>query len=88
MTTENLEENSIPQPTWADIRRKRDQMLLEAERRYNFDTPETVQALWRAYKQQLRDLPSTYADLEDLNSIKWPEEPTGQYVQQLTLSGR
>lgn len=87
MTTENLE-NAVPTPTWEDIRRKRDQMLLDAERRYNFDTPEEVLALWRAYKQQLRDIPTTYADLEDLNQIEWPDDPQNQYAQQLTLSGR
>lgn len=87
MTTENLE-NTPPSPTWADIRRKRDQLLLEAESRYNFDTPEEVLSLWRAYKQQLRDIPTTYADLEDLNQVEWPKDPSVQYVQQLTLSGR
>lgn len=87
MTTENLE-NSVSSVTWDDIRRKRDQMLLEAERGYNFDTPEEIQAVWRAYKQQLRDLPTIYADLEDLNQIEWPDSPRSQLVQQLTLSGR
>lgn len=87
MTTENLE-NIIPSLTWKDIREKRDQMLLEAERRYNFDTPEEVQALWRAYKQQLRDIPTIYAELDDLTQIIWPEDPSNQYMQQLTLSGR
>ena len=88
MTTENLEENLIPSPTWDDIRRKRDQMLLEAERGYNFDTPEEIQAAWRTYKQQLRDIPTIYADLEDLNLIEWPSSPADIFVQQLTLSGR
>ena len=87
MTTENSE-NIVPIPTWVDIREKRDQMLLEAERGYNFDTPEEVLALWQAYKQQLRDIPTTYADLEDLTQIKWPDDPRNQYTQQLTLSGR
>jgi hypothetical protein len=85
MTTDNLE-NSAPIPTWDDIRRKRDQMLLEAERKYNFDTPEEIQAAWRSYKQELRDLPVTYADLQDLNLIEWPSYPS--FIQQLTLSGR
>lgn len=87
MTTENLE-NSAPTPTWDAIREKRNQLLLDAERRYNFDTPEAVQELWRNYKQQLRDIPTTYADLEDLNQVEWPTDPSNQYAQQLTLSGR
>lgn len=87
MTNENLE-NSIPNPTWDEVRRKRDQMLLDAERGYNFDTPEEIQEVWRAYKQELRDIPTKYADLEDLNLIEWPANPEDQLVQQLTLSGR
>lgn len=87
MTTENLE-NIVPIPTWVEIREKRNQLLLEAERGYNFDTPEEVLALWHAYKQQLRDIPTVYADLEDLNQISWPDDPRNQYMQQLTLSGR
>lgn len=87
MTTDNLE-NSVPTTTWDDVRRKRDQMLLEAERGYNFDTPEEIQIEWRAYKQALRDIPTTYADLEDLSLIEWPTSPKDQFAQQLTLSGR
>lgn len=87
MTTENIEQ-SIPAPSWDDIRRKRDQMLLEAERGYNFDTPEEIQIIWRAYKQNLRDIPTTYAELEDLSLIDWPTDPRDQLTQQLTLSGR
>ena len=87
MTTENLE-NVVPTKTWAEVRSKRDQLLLEAERGYNFDTPEEIQAVWRAYKQQLRDIPATYADLEDVNLIEWPMDPSSQFAQQLTVSGR
>lgn len=87
MTDENLE-YVAPVKTWADIRLKRDQMLLEAERGYNFDTPEEIQAVWREYKQALRDIPVTYANLEDLNLIRWPADPKDQLAQQLTLSGR
>ena len=87
MTTENLE-NVVPTKTWDDVRQTRNQMLLEAEKGYNFDTPEEIQAVWRAYKQELRDIPTKYADLEDLNLIEWPENPKDQMAQQLTLSGR
>lgn len=87
MSEENLE-NIPPNKTWAEIRLQRDQMLLEAERGYNFDTPEEIQAVWRAYKQELRDIPTKYADLEDLNLIEWPVDPRVQLTQQLTLSGR
>lgn len=87
------ENNFIPPPppdretpplTWEIIREKRDQMLLFAETRYNFDTPEPIKAQWRAYKQALRDLPATYAD--DIESLVWPEMPDTR--QDLNLSGR
>lgn len=90
MTTETLTEfiQEAPLPpnkTWEDVRRQRDAMLLEAERQYNFDTPESVKAAWRAYKQALRDLPDTYKDIEDLNQIVWPETPS-DHIQRLTLT--
>jgi hypothetical protein len=33
---------------------------------------------WRVYRQELRDLPQTYADTDnfDVGSIVWPQEPT------------
>lgn len=87
------ENNFIPPPppdretpplTWEIIRQKRDQMLLFAESKYNFDTPEPIKAQWRAYKQALRDLPETYAD--NIDALVWPEMPDTR--QDLTLSGR
>ena len=88
MTTENSPEiipASPPEKTWADVRKQRDALLLEAERQYNFDTPEEVKAAWRAYKQQLRDLPETFKDLEDLNQIVFPDTPS-EHIQRLTLT--
>lgn len=79
-----LPDRETPPVTWDIIREKRDQMLLFAETRYNFDTPESIKAQWRAYKQALRDLPQTYAD--DINSLVWPEMPDTR--QELTPSGR
>ncbi len=71
--------------TWDTVREQRNAMLLAAERRYNFDTPEPIKAAWRAYKQELRDLPEKYADLEDLSQIEWPQLPTVQ-IQQLSIN--
>jgi hypothetical protein len=75
-----------PKITWEEVRSKRDAELLHADRFYNFDTPDALKQLWVNYKQALRDIPSTYADLEDLSEIVWPERP--DMTQQLTLSGR
>lgn len=76
---------SPPQKTWADVRKQRDSLLIEAEREYNFDSPESLKTAWRAYKQQLRDIPDTYKDLEDLNQIVWPDQPI-DHVQRLILT--
>ena len=74
-----------PLKTWEDVRKHRDAMLLETEREYNFDSPESIKQAWRAYKQALRDLPDTYKDLEDLNQIEWPEAPKS-HIQELMSS--
>lgn len=83
-TTEEPIVGAIPAKTWDDIRNQRDQMLLEAERRYNFDSPTEIIEAWKTYKQQLRDLPETYKDLEDLNDIEFPQMP--DFSQSLVLT--
>jgi len=75
-----------PPVTWEIVRMRRDQMLLLAESRYNFDSPESIQSMWREYKQVLRDIPITYADLDDLSKIVWPQMPNMD--QELILSNR
>ena len=69
--------------TWADVRAQRDQLLQEVETLYNFDSPESLKNAYRAYKQELRDLPETYKDLEDLNEIIFPNLPS-DHIQKLT----
>lgn len=71
--------------TWDMVREQRDQFILEAERCYNFDSPVSLIQLWADYKQELRDIPQTYADLDDLRLIQWPQTPTAQF-QTLYLS--
>lgn len=73
-----------PQPTWDDVRKQRDNMLLAVERLYNFDSPDEIKNAFAEFKQQLRDLPETYKDLEDLNQIEWP--PLPMFTQQLNRS--
>jgi Phage tail assembly chaperone protein len=87
MTTENEEilELEVPIVTWDMVREHRNQMLLEAEKGYNFDTPDSVTQLWLDYKQELRDIPNKFKDLEDLNQIEWPAVPTA-HLQELYLS--
>jgi hypothetical protein len=86
MIDNNSQENAAttPEKTWDDVRAQRDGMLLDAEQRYNFDSPKEILDAWKDYKQQLRDLPETYKDLKDLNQIEWPTQPN--FDQKLTLS--
>jgi hypothetical protein len=78
------QEDNPPKKTWADVRLQRDNALLDAERKYNFDSPEEIINAWKEYKQKLRDIPETYKDLEDLDKIEWPQLP--DVSQQLTTS--
>jgi hypothetical protein len=91
MTTENSQLDNTPdapdtppEKTWDDVRKQRDTMLLHTETQYNFDSPEEIINAWLDYKQQLRDIPETYKDLEDLNQIEWPQQP--DFEQTLTRS--
>lgn len=74
-----------PAKTWDDVRAQRDQMLDWAETQYNFDSPDHIIEAWKAWKQELRDIPLKYKDLEDLTQIEWPPIPNVQ-IQQLNLS--
>lgn len=90
MTIENEENLQIDEPvkiivTWDMIREQRNNMLNQTETCYNFDTPDSVKQLWLDYKQELRDIPTKFKDLEDLNLIEWPAAPTG-HLQELYLS--
>jgi hypothetical protein len=87
MTTENEQiiEEEINIITWDQVRSYRNELLIAAESCYNFDSPENMLTAWQEYKQDLRDLPNKYKDLEDLRLIEWPQRPTN-YFQTLTLS--
>jgi hypothetical protein len=36
---------------------------------------DTKKAEWVTYRQQLRDLPTSYPNLADLDDVTWPTEP-------------
>ncbi len=56
---------------WRSFRAKRDQLLIASDWTVLSDTP-TPTAAWKAYRQQLRDLPANTAD--PLNVV-WPTPP-------------
>lgn len=58
--------------TWDDIRHTRDQLLAKSDWTQLPDVPETLKAKWAVYRQQLRDIPTTFAT-PDL--VLWPDTP-------------
>jgi hypothetical protein len=59
---------------WAEIRAKRDRMLAECDWVVLPDAPltEARKVTWQAYRQVLRDIPSTYVLPED---VEFPFKP-------------
>ena len=58
--------------TWDEVKRNRDDILLKTDWRDLPSYPGADQAAWRTYRQELRDLPQDYTDVED---IVFPTEP-------------
>ena len=61
----------------AKIKKHRNFLLQESDWTQMPDSPlsDSKKAEWAAYRQQLRDLPSSYTDDDDLNSIVFPTKP-------------
>tara|TARA_B100000959_G_scaffold127128_1_gene133450 strand:+ start:6906 stop:7259 length:354 start_codon:yes stop_codon:yes gene_type:complete len=58
--------------TWDEVKRNRDDILSKTDWRDLPSYPGADQAAWRTYRQELRDLPQTYAEVEN---IVFPTEP-------------
>lgn len=56
------------------IRSVRDSMLMESDGRVSEDMPESVKQAWLTFRQKLRDLPVTYADVPNW-LIRFPLSP-------------
>ena len=56
---------------WAAVRAERDRLLAASDWTQVADAP-VDQAAWAAYRQQLRDIPQTFDNPDD---VVWPEEP-------------
>ena len=74
-----IAEGNTPEPaqgpvTWQDIRTKRDNLIRESD--WTMIPGCTVdQAQWAAYRQTLRDIPTTYAETGP-ESVVWPRKPS------------
>lgn len=70
------------------LREERDAMLAESDWTQTPDVPEAIQTAWRTYRQELRDLPSKYANPTfngaanvaskhlRLTDVVWPTKPS------------
>lgn len=60
------------------IRPARETLLYRSDWTQATDAPLTAtqKAAWATYRQELRDLPDQYPDLESASDIVWPAEPT------------
>jgi hypothetical protein len=62
-----------PAPTWEEIRAKRDALLKDSDwSAFPDANPKPSKEAWLAYRQALRDLPSTFKTPEE---VVWPEKP-------------
>ena len=77
--TKYQKEPEIIEPTWDElwtqIRAKRDGLLFASDYTQLPDVPFTDEKRqeWRVYRQQLRDITSTYTDPHD---VVWPTQPS------------
>tara|TARA_Y100000114_G_scaffold71724_3_gene65716 strand:+ start:2583 stop:2975 length:393 start_codon:yes stop_codon:yes gene_type:complete len=60
-----------------DLRQKRDSLLINSDWTQTIDSPlsDTKKQEWQFYRQELRDLPATYKDIESIDEVIFPKEP-------------
>lgn len=57
------------------LRIKRDELLAKSDYTQMPDVPLSSKELWDNYRQALRDLPQTCADITSLDEVTWPAPP-------------
>ena len=57
---------------WIEVRNKRDALLAASDHVLMPDYPMEDKSAWESYRQELRDIPQAYSDIEE---IAWPEDP-------------
>ena len=72
MITENKELD-----TWDQMRAFRNKLLVECDWTQGEDSPLSTEkkAEWATYRQALRDLPDSHANIINIDDVVWPEEP-------------
>jgi hypothetical protein len=63
---------------WEKIRRKRDDLLVRTDWTQMPDSPLTTakKAEWATYRQALRDMPTSNANVTDKSEVTWPSKPS------------
>lgn len=57
------------------LRRHRLELLNGSDWTQLSDVPSEIREKWKAYRQELRDLPSKYKNLTSFEDIIWPSQP-------------
>jgi hypothetical protein len=58
---------------WLDVRRKRDALLIDSDYILMPDYPMEDKSDWEAYRQELRDVPESFASAD---LVEFPNEPS------------
>ena len=62
---------------WRDVLQKRNNKLTASDWTQMADSPlsDSKKAEWATYRQALRDLPDSHANIINIDDVVWPEEP-------------
>ena len=58
-----------------NLRYQRNQKLKDTDWSQAGDIPQALKEKYQAYREELRDLPSTVSTLEEVENLTWPAEP-------------
>ena len=63
---------------WIEVRLKRNALLLESDWTQTVDSPlpDSKKAEWATYRQELRDLTTTYSDAVNMEEVVFPTKPS------------
>ena len=60
---------------WIDVRNARNRLLLECDWTQLEDVPVTTKNKYKEYRQELRDLPQTYNQVDNIDDVIFPSIP-------------
>jgi len=77
LETLQIEEVTPPNTTFEWMKQRRNMRLLECDWTQGVDSPlsDTKRTEWATYRQQLRDLPTSYPNPTSKDEVTWPTKP-------------